>query len=285
MDSGHDSMRGSEEEVLNLPSKVDNALGRALDRHELTLHYQPQVDLRTGRVVGLEALLRWKHPVWGMVPPSRFIPLAEASGLIVPIGEWVLRNACSQTLAWRQQGLPPMTVAVNVSAHQFQEGIFCTTVASALAEFGLAPDNLELEITESIAMDTTEHTLATLHGLKTLGVKLAIDDFGTGYSSLARLKCCPVDKLKVDQSFVRNLTSDATDDAIVRAIVFLGHSLGMRVIAEGVETKPQLSRVQAHGCDEAQGYWFGSPVAPRAVPAALQRISSTVLEQLGQALP
>jgi diguanylate cyclase (GGDEF)-like protein len=240
--------------------RIRNGLRRALEKGEFVLHYQPQVDLHNGRVVGAEALIRWRHPDLGMVPPGRFIPVAEDSGLIVPIGEWVLREACWQAAAWQAAGLPRMTVAVNLSAIQFKRGNVEQSVSRALTESGIDPALIELELTESILIKNADSVLATLRRLKALGVKLSIDDFGTGYSSLSYLKRFNVDKLKIDQSFVRDLATDPEDEAIVRAIIQLAHSLNMGTVAEGVEDVGTLGQLQMYGCDEAQGYHFARPM-------------------------
>lgn len=242
--------------------ELGNDLRRAVERNELGLRYQPQVDIASGRTVGAEALVRWSHADRGAISPGEFIPIAEESGLIVPISEWVLRAACSQAMAWLQRGLPALTMAVNISVRQFQSRDFPGMVESILKETGLAPDSLELEVTESLAMRDVEFTIATLRKLKGIGVRLAIDDFGTGYSSLSYLKQFPIDKLKVDQSFVRNLTVDPSDMAIVKAIIALAHSLQLRVIAEGVESEAQLRLLHGYGCHEVQGYLISQPLAP-----------------------
>ena len=240
--------------------EIGNALRHALERDELALHYQPQLDIETGRIVGMEALIRWRHPDRGTVSPAEFIPLAEESGLIVPIGEWILRTACAQTRAWLDAGLPRLRVAVNISARQFRSPHLPQTIESILRETGLDPRDLELEITESVAMQDVELAIATLNQLKRIGVGLSIDDFGTGYSSLSYLKRFPIDRLKVDQSFIRNLTTDANDAAIVRAIISLGHALKLKVIAEGVETEWQLEALRRYRCDEMQGFLFSRPL-------------------------
>jgi EAL domain-containing protein (putative c-di-GMP-specific phosphodiesterase class I) len=248
-------------------------MARALQRGELFLVYQPQLDVRKQRVIGVEALLRWAHPEKGTLLPGQFIPVAEETGLIVPVGEWVLRSACSQMAAWKAQGLGDLVVAVNVSVAQFIAGTLSGKVACILAETGLAPESLEVEITESIAMARAETTISTLHALTATGTRLSIDDFGTGYSSLSQLQCCPVSKLKIDRSFVQNLTFDTTDKAIVRAIIFLGHSLDMRVIAEGVETEAQLALLKAYECDEIQGFLIARPMPVGNVPAAVRGLN------------
>jgi diguanylate cyclase (GGDEF)-like protein/PAS domain S-box-containing protein len=237
-----------------------NGLVQALERQEFALHYQPQIALSTGRVVGAEALIRWQHPERGLIAPENFIPLAEESGHIVPIGEWVLTEACRQVAAWRRARLPKLTIAVNLSGLQFKRGNLEASVSRALAESGLEPESLELELTESILIQDTEHVLATVRKLKVLGVKLAIDDFGTGYSSLAYLGRLSVDKLKIDQSFVRNMLNDAGSAVIVRAIIQMAKSLNLKTIAEGVEDERALAPLRLHDCDEVQGYYFARPM-------------------------
>ncbi len=237
-----------------------NGLRRALERQEFVLHYQPQIDLSTGTVVGVEALIRWRHPELGMVPPARFIPVAEESGLIVPIGQWVLHEACRQAVVWHKAGWPHLTVAVNLSALQFRRDDLAQSVNSALESSGIAPALLELELTESILISDTQAVMATVHRLKALGVQLSIDDFGTGYSSLSYLKRFNVDRLKIDQSFVRDLATDREDAAIVHAVIQMAHSLGLTTIAEGVEDEAALARLRGYGCDLAQGYFFARPM-------------------------
>ena len=237
-----------------------SGLRRAIERGEFVLHYQPQIDIASGQVVGVEALLRWEHPEFGLVAPGRFIPVAEESGLIVPIGAWVIEEACRQAMAWRRAGLPELVMAVNLSAAQFRRNGIEDTVARALQHSGLVPALLELELTESILLQDVEQVLATVQRLKQLGVQLAIDDFGTGYSSLSYLKRFDIDKLKIDQSFIRDLASDPDDAAIVRAIIQMAHSLGLRAIAEGVETAELLQQLRSFGCDEAQGYHYARPM-------------------------
>ena len=241
-----------------------NGLRRAVERGEFVLHYQPQINLASGAVVGAEALIRWNSPDLGMIPPLRFIPAAEESGLIVPIGEWVMHEACRQAIVWRQAGLPELTIAVNISAVQFKRGDVERTVISALEKSGFDPTLLELEITESVLIQNVESVLATVKQLKLLGVKLSIDDFGTGYSSLSYLKRFSVDKLKIDQSFIRDLAIDPDDAAIVRAIIQMAASLNLRTIAEGVEEPEMLEHLRIFKCDEAQGYYFARPMPAEA---------------------
>jgi EAL domain-containing protein (putative c-di-GMP-specific phosphodiesterase class I) len=237
-----------------------NGLRRALERQEFVLHYQPQIDLGNGAIIGVEALIRWNHPELGVVSPARFIPVAEESGLIVPIGEWVLREACRQAMAWRDAGLPELSMAVNLSAVQFKRGDVDRSVMQALEQTGFNPALLELELTESILIQNAESVLASVKRLKLLGVKISIDDFGTGYSSLSYLKRFDIDKLKIDQSFVRDLATDPDDAAIVRAIIQMARSLNLRTIAEGVETEEMLHQLRIFQCDEAQGYHFARPM-------------------------
>ncbi len=238
-----------------------NALRVALERGEFLLHYQPQIDMHSGLVVGAEALLRWNHPTLGAIPPGRFISIAEESGLIVPIGEWVLHEACRQAMAWRRAGLPDMVIAANLSAVQFRQSGLEKSVIAALTTSGLAPWLLELELTESVLIGDTESVLLTMQHLKSFGIKLSIDDFGTGYSSLAYLKRFAVDKLKIDQSFVRGLENNQSDEAIVRSIIQMAHSLGLKTIAEGVEDEPVQKLLHALQCDEAQGYHIAHPLS------------------------
>jgi diguanylate cyclase (GGDEF)-like protein/PAS domain S-box-containing protein len=232
----------------------------ALENREFELHYQPKVNLDTGAIMGVEALIRWNHPRRGLVSPAQFIPIAETCGVIVPIGRWVLREACRQTRAWRDAGLPQIRVAINVSARELREKDFVATVRAILTETGVEPGCLELELTETFLMQDATVTGAVLQDLKDLGVMLALDDFGTGYSSLSHLQRFPIDTLKIDQSFVRDLATDADDASIVSAVISMGESLHMRVVAEGVETRDQLVFLQQHRCPEGQGYYFSRPV-------------------------
>jgi diguanylate cyclase (GGDEF)-like protein len=247
---------------------LHNDLYRALERGEIELHYQPQVSIASGRLVGFEALMRWRHAARGMISPVQFIPIAEANGTIMTLGRWALEEACRQAADWRARGLGSTRMAVNLSARQFADDGLVGQVAAALAASGLPPECLELEITEGTAMQSGERTMALLRRLKELGVKLALDDFGTGYSSLAYLKRFPIDVLKIDQAFVRHMTHDAGDAAIARAVAALAKSFGLAVIAEGVETEAHLAHLGELGCDEYQGYYFSKPV-PAAEAEAL----------------
>lgn len=253
-------MHREAERVLSL----EQGLRLALERDEFVLHYQPQVDIQTGRPIGYEALLRWRHPERGLVRPGGFIPVAEESGLILDIGLWVLRQAAQQLKAWKSVGIAPLPMSVNLSSTQFlrdHHNHFLTDqVAMVLEESGIPPECLELEITESALMKDTPQTLKTLRGLRDMGIRLAIDDFGMGYSSLGYLKRFPIDRLKIDQSFVRDIAVDRDDEAIVDTVINLGRNFRMKVIAEGVETGEQLSKLREKGCDEAQGFYFSQPL-------------------------
>ncbi len=241
--------------------RIETALRSALERNEFVLHYQPQVDLKTGKICGMEALLRWKHPELGMVAPSRFIGVAEETGLIVQIGAWVMRTACAQNRAWQDAGLGKLRVAVNLSARQFGAPNLLADINTVLADTGLAPDCLEIELTESLFMNDVTVAVDLMHSMKALGVNLSIDDFGTGYSSLSYLSRFPIDVLKIDRSFVADITRDANDAAIVSSIIALAHNLKLAVIAEGVETAEQLDYLRSRGCDEMQGYYFSKPLS------------------------
>ena len=240
----------------------------AIERQEFVLHFQPQVDLHSGCVVGVEALIRWNHPELGLVTPMNFIGVAEETGLIVPIGAWVIRAACEQSMAWRREGRGKIRMAVNLSVRQFAQPDLVEYIASVLAETALEPECLEIELTESLVMDDVEQSVGILHRLKTLGLQMSIDDFGTGYSSLAYLTRLPIDLLKIDQSFVRE--SDSADGvAIIKAIISMAHSLGIRVIAEGVETEAQCDLLRLNNCDEIQGYLFSKPMEAEKIGVLL----------------
>jgi PAS domain S-box-containing protein len=239
---------------------LENGLRRALDRKELQVYYQPQLDIVSGKIIGAEALLRWLHPEKGLLSPATFIPIAEETGLIVPIGEWVLQKACEQNKAWQDAGFAPIYVTVNISSAQFKQKTFLETVARILQKTRLDPKCLELELTESILIESTDMAIITLNDLKNMGIRLSIDDFGTGYSSLSYLKKFPIDILKIDRSFVRNVSTDADDRAIINAIIAMAHTLNLKVIAEGVENEQQLAFLHEHGSDGIQGYLFSPPI-------------------------
>jgi len=249
---------------------LENSLRSALAKEQLFLMYQPQMDIATGRITGLEALLRWQHPELGLVPPDRFIRIAENSGLIVPIGEWVLRTACSQARKLQDEGLPVVTIAVNVSAVQFRQESFGEVIRKVLRETGLSPQHLELELTESLLLANADVTFSVLRELKNMGVTLAIDDFGTGYSSFSYLKQFQIGKLKIDRSFITNVAANPDDAAITAAIISMAKSLHLKVIAEGVEDEAQMAFLRAHQCDEIQGYYFSKPLAADKVADKLR---------------
>lgn len=250
---------------------LENCLRKAIVDNELALHYQPQVELTSGRIVGVEALLRWNSAELGQVSPMEFIPVAEESGLITPIGEWVLRAACQQARAWQLAGLPEMRIAVNLSVRQFAKQNLEVLVQQVLDETGLPVNCLELEITENMLMDDVEGSVETLHRLKALGLYLSIDDFGTGYSSLSYLKRFPIDRLKVDRSFITQVTTDAGDASVTQAIIAVAHNLGLSVTAEGVEEESQLAFLRQHNCEEVQGYFFSRPLAAEDLEQLLRR--------------
>jgi EAL domain-containing protein (putative c-di-GMP-specific phosphodiesterase class I) len=239
---------------------VERLLRRALAEGELSLWYQPQWHLRSGEVTGMEALLRWISPELGPIPPLEFIPVAEETGLIIPIGEWVLRTACAQAKRWHDAGCVPLRMAVNVSVHQFVHPGFPDLVGRALRDSGLDPAALELEITESVLMKDEDHAVDTLRALKALGVSLALDDFGTGYSSLGRLRTFPIDRLKIDRSFIQAISADGDDRAIAAAVIAMADNMRLRVTAEGVETDGQLEYLRHNHCEEIQGFFISRPL-------------------------
>jgi diguanylate cyclase (GGDEF)-like protein len=250
--------------------ELESDLRHALERDEFLLHYQPKVEVATGLITGVEALLRWNHPRRGLISPMEFIPLAEETGLIVAIGEWVLATACARTKAWQDQGLSKLDVAVNLSARQFGDPMLLPRLTGIIRHSGLDPSSLELEITESLVMSHGESAVAVLQKLKSIGVRIAIDDFGTGYSSLAYLKRFPIDTIKVDRSFIRDIPADAGDKQITRAIIAMAHSLRLRVVAEGVETEGQLKFLRSQRCDTVQGYYVHRPLPEAEVAAVLK---------------
>jgi diguanylate cyclase (GGDEF)-like protein len=256
--------------------RMEGALRRALERDEFRLYYQPQVDIATGAVVGVEALLRWQPQLGPMIAPDDFIPIAEQTGLIVPIGDWVLATACAQQKAWCDAGLPPLTVSVNLSARQFQQRDLVELVARLVRDTGCDAASLALEITETAVMENPQAAVAIFRQLNEMGVRLAIDDFGTGYSSLAYLKRFPIDSLKIDRSFVRDITRDADDAAIVHAVIALAHSMKLKVVAEGVEDTRQLQFLREHGCDQMQGYYFSKPIPAGDIEQLLRKQTGDV---------
>ena len=254
---------------------LQTSLHHALERGEFRLHYQPQVDVITGRLMSTEALVRWEHPEFGLLKPEQFIPLAEETGLIIPLGKWVLMTACRQCSAWNAEGLPPIRVAVNISPRQFRDPALGSTISTILLESNLAPEFLELELTESTLMDDTEASHTALQRFRSMGVHVCIDDFGTGYSSLSYLKRFPLDALKIDQSFVQDIPTDPDDSAIARAVIGLAHNLRLRVIAEGVESSEQLEFLRTQGCDAIQGDVY-SPAIVAGALADLLRVGTPI---------
>ena len=248
---------------------LESSLRQSLERGEIEVHYQPQINIKSGNVVAVEALSRWRHPDLGLLEPSQFIPVAEEIGFISAIDNWVLKRAAAQNKAWLDAGLPPLCMTVNISAHQFQQPNFVETIKNILDETGLDASYLDIEITESTAMRDIERSVPNLKGLHELGVDLSIDDFGTGYSSLNYLKRFPVHKLKIDKSFISGIVDDKDDQAIVRAVIAMGHSLGLIVIAEGVETKEQFEFLKSSDCDEVQGFFFSEAITAEAVKKML----------------
>jgi len=253
---------------------LENQLRKVLSQNELRVYYQPQVEANTGKIIGTEALIRWQHPELGLVSPTKFIPVAEEMGLIIPIGEWVLRTACKQNKIWQQSGFPPLRISVNMSSRQFQSDNLLQIVKNALTDSQLNPIYLELELTESVLMaeesDEINNIISLLTELRSIGIKIAIDDFGTGYSSLSYLKRFPVNSLKIDRSFVKDIPIDNDDAAITRAIIALAHSLRLYVIAEGVETLEQLEFLQNQQCEIIQGYYFSTPLCTEDMTKMLE---------------
>lgn len=239
---------------------LENALRQAVEREDFTVHYQPKVEIASGRLCALEALLRWERPDYGPVSPAVFVPILERLGLIVPVGRWVIEQVCQQIAEWQRGAIGAVEVSVNVSGHQLIEGDLIADIARTLAQTGVEPHWLEVELTEGSLMENTQHTIASLQRLHAMGVKISIDDFGTGYSSLAYLRRFPIDTLKIDIAFIREVTSNPQDAAITRTIIELAHSLNLRVVAEGVETQAQLAFLKEAGCDQIQGYLFSRPL-------------------------
>jgi len=285
-DAGRNSYRYFTEDLnREVREKVmlESGLRRAIERGELRLLYQPKIDLASGKIIGAEALVRWQHPKLGLILPAKFIPVAEESGLIAPLGEWVLRTACAQWRSWQREIVAPI-MAINVSARQFHQRNLAEAVVSAMAESSVDPGHLEIELTESAIMHDVQASISTLQRLKSHGISISIDDFGTGYSSLSYLKRLPLDILKIDQSFVRDIDTDKNDAALVRTIIGLARNLGMKVLAEGVENFSQLSFLNAYGCNFGQGFLFGKPLAPEAFAELMQKQTGPEPE-LGAAMP
>ena len=262
---------------------IETGLRKAIERNEYLLQYQPQVEAATGRIIGAEALLRWKHPEFGLIPPANFIPLAEETGLILPIGEWVIQTACEQAKSWQDAGYGLMQISVNLSAKQLRDKSLVPKVREILAQTGLSPESLEVELTESILIDGKRQSLKALTELREMGVKLAIDDFGTGYSSFLYLKTYPVDTLKIDQSFVRNLAPDTSDAAIAQSMISMARSLKLRTVAEGVETREQYEILRKQGCEVMQGYFFSAPLSAGALTHALEKPGRRTAHKLRRA--
>ncbi len=254
---------------------IETDLRKAIERNEFRLYYQPKVNLQSGKMIGVEALIRWFHPEKGFIPPLDFIPVAEETGQIIPIGEWVLRTACIQNKAWQNAGFLPLVMSVNLSNRQLYQSQFVDVVRDILTETGLAPEYLELEITESMMVDT-HHALPKINELRDLGVHISLDDFGTGFSALYYLKEFPISKIKIDQSFIRNCTSDSNDTTIVKTIIAMAHQLKMGVIAEGIETKEQLNFLQKSLCNHGQGYLFSKPLPPEELVPFFDEIEDII---------
>lgn len=251
---------------------MENNLRRAIEKDEFLLHYQPRINITTGRIVGIEALIRWQHPEQGLIAPAEFIPLAEETGLIIPMGEWALKTACMQNKIWQQQGpiYAPVSIAINLSGHQFRQDNLIKIIEKVLGDTNLDPVFLELEITESVIMSNVDNTMALLHKLKDMGIQLSMDDFGTGYSSFNYLKRFPLDNIKIDQSFIKDISNSKRDETIIKAIIAMAHTLGVNVVAEGVETSEQLELLQEFGCDEMQGFIMSRPLPAEHVQEFLE---------------
>eukprot|EP00003_Mantamonas_plastica_P029827 TRINITY_DN7157_c0_g2_i1.p1 TRINITY_DN7157_c0_g2~~TRINITY_DN7157_c0_g2_i1.p1 ORF type:complete len:311 (-),score=59.44 TRINITY_DN7157_c0_g2_i1:21-830(-) len=254
---------------------IENDLREALTHNQFELHYQPKVDLRTNRICGLEALIRWNQPGRGYISPMQFIPVAEETGLIGKIGEWVIMEVCRQIAQWDEQSIPPLPIAINLSPRQLIEGRITETISRILSDTGTPAARIVLEITETVMMQDIKKSAAILDELRHLGLQIAVDDFGTGYSSLAYLKRLPINSIKIDRSFVRDVTIDSDDAAITRTIIAMGHNLGLRVVAEGVETTEQMDFLRESDCDEAQGFLIATPLPPAEIVHHILRLSAT----------
>jgi len=258
---------------------IETNLRLALERNEFYLHYQAKFDFKTNVISGVEALLRWQNQELGTVTPMQFIPVAEETGLIIPIGKWVLRTACAQNVAWQKQGLPPVCISMNLSPRQVEDDNLLNDIKSALKDTGMASQLLELEISESMVMHNPTHMISVLTEIKNMGVRLAIDDFGTSYSSLAQIKHFPFDTLKVDRSFIRNISEDAEDKAIAKAIIAMGKTLSLTVVAEGVETMEEMDFLKENSCDEMQGYYFSKPLMPEHFAELMRKHSTAAMQK------
>jgi diguanylate cyclase (GGDEF)-like protein len=256
---------------VNFKNKLTSNLYHALEKHELRVYYQPQISLETGRIVAVEALLRWQHPELGIIPPKVIIPLAEQTGLINPIGEWVLRTACSQNKSWQDMGLPPIRIAINISATQFRNPRLISQMKKLIKETELKPRYLELELTENIAINKSSYIVSVLNGLKKLGMYISIDDFGTEYSSLSRLKLLPMDQIKIDKQFIDGVAENEKDQAIVNTIIRLAKNLGLSVIAEGAETEAQINFLKDQKCDTVQGFFYHKPMPAAEMETILRQ--------------
>ena len=256
---------------LRLRLSQEKSLRKALENNEFVIYYQPQIDLATGRLVCLEALVRWMHPTQGIVPPNDFIPSAELSGLIVPLGDWILETACRQVALWQASGHPDLRLAVNLSARQFHQNRLAEKVRVMVERSGILAGSLELEITESVAMNEAQQSVTIMEQLRDSGIRLSVDDFGTGYSSLGYLRRFPLHSVKIDQSFVRDIMTEPDDATIVRTVIGMAHSLGLEVVAEGVENADQLAFLEAERCDRVQGYYFARPASAAALAPFLER--------------
>jgi EAL domain-containing protein (putative c-di-GMP-specific phosphodiesterase class I) len=257
-------------EFVSKRMRLEIGLRKALEQNEFKIVYQPQVDVITGELVGVEALIRWHHPEWGVISPVEFIPIAEETGLILQIGEWVLHGACLQNKMWQKAGYPSIRMSVNISSRQFQQSDLVQMVSGILEKTKLHPNDLELELTESIIQDS-KYAVSKMEQLKSMGIHLSIDDFGTGYSSLSYLKTFPINTLKIDRSFTKNIYSDPKDASLVETIINMAHNLDLKVIAEGVETKEQLQFLKQRQCNEAQGYFFSRPISAQEVSSIFEK--------------
>lgn len=260
-------------EKFNVPH-----LQKAIQNEELLLHLQPRVNAATGKIISAEALIRWKHPECGLIPPMEFIPLAEESGLILDIGDWVLKEVCQFFVQWRQYGIPPLPVSINISAKRFLKPDLVEKVIGILGEYNISPSLIEIEITETALIEYEDTVMTAINGLKDLGIKIALDDFGTGYSSLNYVRQFPIDTIKIDRSYIKNISVSKSDEVIIQSIIFMAKGLNMNIVAEGVETLGQLSFLRKEQCNEIQGYLFSKPVEEETYRALLQQETLTPLK-------